>query len=192
MGIKSMAGAKKKGYYTGWGKLKQEKNLKAAFDAFAKDQKRLDLYVESVSQYQAAIQLLLENADFDGRDVATRTVILGRTEEIGKVVTVGVGELSPHARGAAESHSIFRAVVVEAGNDPGITIVRVPYPRISGCYFLERTPGKNDDMFQGDGKNEFNADTNGLSVLFLGSVKDGAPLAPFRDKFLQFEKTHLK
>ncbi len=192
MGIKSMAGAKKKGYYTGWGKLKQEKNLKAAFDAFAKDQKRLDLYVESVSQYQAAIQLLLENADFDGRDVATRTVILGRTEEIGKVVTVGVGELSPHARGAAESHSIFRAVVVEAGNDPGITIVRVPYPRISGCYFLERTPGKNDDMFLGDGKNEFNADTNGLSVLFLGSVKDGAPLAPFRDKFLQFEKTHLK
>lgn len=191
-GVMSMAEAKKKGYYTGFGKLKQEKNLKEAFSTLSKDQKSLDLYVESASQYQAAIQLLMENADFEGRDAVTRTVILGRTEEIGKVVTVGIGELSPHARGAAESHSIFRAVVVEAGNDPGITIARVPYPRISGCYFLERTPGKNDGMFLGDGENEFNADTHGLPVLFLGSVKSGTPLAPFRDKLLQFEKTHLK
>lgn len=191
MGIKSMAEAKKKGYYMGWGKPIQEKNLKKAFSTLSKDQKKLDLYVESASQYQAAIQLLLENADFEGRDAATRTVILGRTEAIGKVVTVKPGELSPYARGPAESHSIFRAVVVEAGNDPGITIVRVPYSRINGCYFLERTPGRNDNMFLDDSENEFNADTQGLSALFLGKVQHGASLAPFRDKFLQFEKKHL-
>lgn len=191
-GINSLAEAKKKEFYTGWGESIQEKNFKDAFNELSKDQKRLDLYVESVSQYQAAVQLLLENADFEGKDAATRTVILGRTEEFGKVLTVGAGDLSQHARGAAESHAIFSTVVVKAAGNAGITMTRVPYSRISASYFMERTPGKNDPLFLGDGENEFNADTQGLDVLYLGRVTSGAPLAPFRDKFLQFEKKRVK
>jgi hypothetical protein len=185
MGISDVKQAKKAGYYMGESLSKQKTSIKKAFDYLKKNPSSFDKNYESYIQYKSAIQLILENTTFEGRDEASRSVILGRTEEVGKVVTVAVGELSPHARGAAESHFVWRTVSVKGD---GLTAVRVPYSRINGMFFLERHPGGDDGCFLGDGENEFNADTRGLPALYLGKVRSGLSFSQFRDDFLKFEK----
>lgn len=139
--------------------------------------------------YKACVQVLLETTDFDGKDAATGTVILGRTEQesVMKMNWMRKGRFGTMMRSGAESHSIFATVCIHGADQ--LTLARVPYSRISGMYFIDRDKlGKG--LFLGDKENEFNCDIcNGeLEVYYAGTVTAGESLAPYRKKFLAAEK----
>ena len=140
-----------------------------AREYYEKHPQQLRRDLQSVAQYKAAVQLLLENAEFEGNDPKTRSTILFRTEKKDVVGNVKIGELCKHNIGPAESFSVFRTVRI-FGADRG-TIARVPWSRINASYFLERTPGDCDDLFAGDHENEFNVDAVGLERVYTGVVK---------------------
>lgn len=135
---------------------------------YEKHPQQLRRDLQSVAQYKAAVQLLLENAEFEGNDPKTRTTILFRTEAKDVVGNVKPGETCKNGIGPAESFSVFRTVCVFSA-DRG-TIARVPWSRINASYFMERTPGLRDDLFAGDHENEFNVDAVGLGRVYVGTV----------------------
>ena len=141
--------------------------------------KQLGKDLETVAQYKAAVQLLIENANFSGNDHATRTVKLFRTEGDGVVnPATKPGTKLNHAIGPTESFSVFKTVVV-AGSDNG-TIAAIPYSRINATYFMERIPGKPKKwLFLGDDENEFNVDAIGIERVATGKVWRGQSCAKF-------------
>lgn len=166
-GITDQKDAEKLGYYIGIENHPDTpgnhyKTIRDAFDFFAKNPMEKEKYLSACAKYQSAIPLIWENSDFPGNDQQSRNVVLMRTENksiFGRKV-LKIGKLSHHT-GANESHSIFQTVRVDGSV---LTMVRVPYHRITGTYFLEGTPGKHDHCFLGDKENEFNADTHGLDI----------------------------
>lgn len=160
------------GYFIGVPGRDQARNINAAYDWAANLQSPQEFYaaLHGERKYVAAVQLALENADFIGNDRSTETLILGRTDEFGAVVdpSLNRGDVSDHKRGVNESHGQWRAIVVKGSAS---TMVRVPYPRISGLYFAERRVGDPSwGQFLGDSENEITADTHGLTAIFLGRV----------------------
>lgn len=134
------------------------------------DPKEFQTALRGERKYAAAVQLALENADFIGNDPASKTAILCRTEDFDKVVDRSLkrGDVSNHKRGVNESHSHWRAVSV-TGN--AATMIRVPYPRVSGLYFAERRAGDPaQGQFADDVENEITADTHGLTAFFMGDT----------------------
>lgn len=163
--------------------------IKDAFDFFAQNPDQKARYLSACGKYQAGISLILENCNFQGNDKATRTVVLMRTENP-SIFGGGfppIGKLSHHV-GVNESHSIFKTVRVEGSV---LTMVRVPYHRITGMYMLEQNPGAGDCGFLGDSENEFNADTHGLDIFSVRDygVSGGLDVAPFRKVFDQLENS---
>lgn len=59
--------------------------------------------MESAAQYKAAVQLLLENAQFEGNDKKLRAATLFRTEKEDVIKGTKIGELCKNTMGAAES-----------------------------------------------------------------------------------------
>lgn len=123
-----------------------------------------------MAQYKAAVQLLIENADFDGNDKSSRATKLFRTENGGVINRLPVGQGKDFPVGPTESFSVFKTVCVNGSNG---TIVNVPWSRINAVYFMERTPGGKNSLFLGDSENEANVDTIGLTKVFVGKVKYG-------------------
>ncbi len=139
--------------------------------------------------YKACVQTALENIDFEGNDRDTGTVVLVRTEKESVMRMNGMreGEFGRMVRSGAESHSIFKTVCIGGANR--LTVVRVPYSRISGMYFMARDRN-GQDLFLGDGENEFNVDINNgeLPVYYAGTVHGGMDVRPFVRKFLDAER----
>ena len=155
------------GVWYGTGDKQRESAYKGAADFYKQDPAQLDKDVETVAQYKAAVQLLLENADFNGNDKSARATKLFRTESASVVSGMTIGSGKDFAVGPAESFSVFKAVSVNGSHG---TIVNVPWSRINAAYFMERTPGRNDKLFLGEDENEFNVDAIGLRKVFVGQV----------------------
>lgn len=159
-------------YGDGPGQAGQDRtaNYKSAVNFYKQNAGQLRKDLETLAQYKAAVQLLLENADFDGNDRTARATKLFRTESDNVVKGMAVGEKRDFAVGPTESFSVFKTVCVNGGNG---TIVNVPWSRINAIYFMERTPGADDDLFLGDKENEANVDAVGLEKVFVGRVSYG-------------------
>ena len=161
----------------GW-KDSQIRHYKAAWDAWQKltDDER-ERYRKSQSAYKAAFQLFLENADFEGNNRKEGYVILFRTEDKKAIPNGGKpgDTYTPTNMGAAESFSVRRTVVVMAAHG---TIMRVPYSRILAGYFWEPHQG-HGNLFMGDSENEFNADTTGLTRVYVGPVSDNSKVSDY-------------
>lgn len=165
------------GVWYGEGKYDTEYGDAVAFYKNQKNAKQRAKDLETVAQYKAAVQLLLENADFEGNDHATRTVKLFRTEAKGVVgKSPKVGQAYDYKMGPTESYSWNETV--KAFGSYG-TIAEVPWSRINATYFMERTPGKADALFLGDGESEFNVDAIGIRRVYAGAVSGNIPVKDF-------------
>ena len=115
-----------------------------------------------------------------GNDKTARTVKLFRTESDSVVnPTTKPGTKLNHTIGPTESFSVFKTVCV-FGNDNG-TIAEIPYSRINATYFMEKTPGKYDDLFLKDDENEFNVDAIGIERIATGKVIRGQNCSQFHN-----------
>ena len=155
----------------------QAKKFDAAANFYAKNPAQLKQDLESFSQYKAAIQLILEKADFsiagkNGSDViandkGSKTLRLLRTEGP-NIIPAGTktGDEAVYDIGSNESFTI--AKVFKFKGQDGV-IVEVPFCRVNGLYCLERTPGggRYDNFFAGENENEVNAATDGLRRVFI-------------------------
>lgn len=114
-----------------------------------------EVYAKTMRAYHAFVYEIISHMEFPNRDEAKRTVHLYRTENID---VMRHNKLKPGAdgvtikRGAAESTSIFRPVQVHGTE---LTEQDVPWHRVLGVYFAERSPGANHGPFLGDNENEF-------------------------------------
>lgn len=119
----------------------------------------------------------LPHIDTSINDKNARTVKLLRTKAkgvIGKTLKKGVAY--DYSMGPTESYSWNRTVLVYGQN---ATIADVPWSRVNAAYFMERTPGKDDRLFLGEGESEFNVDGIGLRRVFAGKVKPRQLAQPF-------------
>ena len=165
------------GVWYGEGKYDAEYGSAVAFYKNKNNVNQLRKDLETVAQYKAAVQLLLENADFEGNDRTARTVKLFRTEAKGVVGKAPkVGQAYDYKMGPTESYSWNETV--KAFGSYG-TIAEVPWSRINATYFMERTPGKADNLFLGDGESEFNVDAIGIRRVYAGAVSRNIPVKDF-------------
>jgi hypothetical protein len=185
LGIKAKD-AEKSGYFVGKGSLKENFMQAAAYYRAKPEELARD--TETLMRYQGALQLMLENTDLPYVDRESRTILLGRIEKK-DVVKGRPGTETTHKRGVNESHGMFHTVVVEGDQ---LTVVRVPFDRVSGCYLAERNPGSDTCGFLYDRENEMTADTRGLRVLHVGEVDADVNLKPYFDKFIEWEKKGYK
>lgn len=129
-----------------------------------------DTAVKTFRMYHAAVQELLETADFENRDDASKTIRVYRTENptaVGKLYKLKDGEYRQDSipRGASESTSIFMPKTIH-GSFKYTTVQHVPYSRVLGVYFLERNPGAPlQGCFLGANENEFVCDLRGIPLV---------------------------
>lgn len=172
-------------YFTGISDY-QTKNWADAKKYYEDHPDELARDTETYLRYQSAVQIALENTNFEGKDPATRSILLGRTEDDNVMANSKVGHEMQAKHGVNESHGIFQTVVVEGSN---LTVTRVPYSRISGIYFAERKPGTNRAGFCGNDENEFTADTSGLKTMYVKEhVGSGENMKPYRETYIKWEK----
>lgn len=132
---------------------------------------------KSYALFKAATQLMLENTDFETRDMATRTVRILRTSEKD---TLGLkpGDIGEYAdEGAHESYGLLHSVEVYCRH---AYIRDVPFSRVSSVYFAT-TPVDPDRLYLGDDENEIGANGVGLPAYYVGDIKTsnnvtGAPV----------------
>lgn len=200
------------GYYCSYNKDDTHDHRKAYKEAFEHYKGHPDLFkqqCEAVEQFDAAVQLMLENVQLDNVDPVTRTVILGRTEKTKYFKSTPDSNDMPnevertyHHTGVCESHSRFQYTCVEGY---GLTVVRVPFSRIHGLWIMQggkvESNGYKEEaggQFLDSGENENIADTHGLIIIFMKDLepehgygpgkKKEWDAKPFVDKFLQWEK----
>lgn len=87
-----------------------------------------------------------------------------------------MGQAYDYKMGPTESYSWNETV--KAFGSYG-TIAAVPWSRINATYFMERTPGKADALFLGDGESEFNVDGIGIRRVYAGAVSSNTPVKNF-------------
>ena len=180
--------AEKNGYHAngpGWGEA--IKTYRANPEMLARD-------TATYLHYQGAMQLMLENTNMPYIDRKSRTILLGRTEadDVASLYNFKPWQEAKHNRGINESHGMFRTVYVKGGN---LTVARVPFSRISGCFMAEKViDGRvvESTGFLRDGENEMTADTRGLRVLHCEKVAPHKDMKPYYDKFLEWERNGYK
>lgn len=150
---------------------------------------------KAANQYDAAIQLILENVEMENVDPKTRTFILFRREGYGVVRdesgnTPMPGERTFHRTGVCESHFRVRPISFK----DYATAVRVPFSRVHGLWLIERAlvdagvfKPKHKTQFAGRHENESVADTHGLVIIYGG---DGADIPTSRYHLEQYEHDH--
>ena len=114
-----------------------------------------ETYAKTMRAYHAFVYEVVSHMEFPNRDEASRTVHVYRTENIQVMRENGLkpgAESVTMKRGAAESASIFRPVQIYGTE---VTEQDVPWHRVLGVYFTERSPGSNHGPFLGDNENEF-------------------------------------
>lgn len=142
---------------------------------------------KSYALFKAATQLVLENTDFETRDLASRTVRLLRTSEKD---TLGLkpGDIGEYAdEGAHESFGVLHSVEVHCEH---AYIRDVPFSRISSIYFTT-TPVDPHRLYLGDNENEAGANVVGLPAFYLGNVRNsnnitGKPI-PYGTRIRDFD-----
>ena len=150
---------------------------------------------KAANQYDAAIQLILENVEMENVDPKTRTFILFRREGYGVVRdesgnTPMPGERTFHKTGVCESHSRVRPIKFK----DYATAVRVPFSRVHGLWIIERAfieagvfEPKHKTQFAGESENESVADSHGLVIVYGG---DGADIPTSLHHLVQYEHDH--
>ena len=126
-----------------------------------------DRYEKTWPVLHAFIQELLGKMQFEGNDPAARLLRVIRTETAAKAVPFKAGKKGLYKRGVNESGSIFAPVF--SGTR---TLTAVPHTRVTGIYFMERTPGTGQYFFYGDSENEVTYMGHGLETLNLGKNPD--------------------
>ncbi len=173
---------KKKAPGVFFGIRNQATHLNQAIKYYTANPAALTADRETFAQYKAAIQLVLENADFrisapggqevSANDPVSRTIRLLRTENRGIIpANTKTGDDAHYDIGANESFTL--ATVYKYKGVDGV-IVAVPYSRVNGLWCLERTPGHPlQGFFAGDHENEVNAATDGLRRVFIENPPSG-------------------
>ena len=175
------------GYYTGEGIIDNNFDKVIEYYQNRKNKGILERNSESILKYDAFLQLMFENANIQGYDKVSGTMILVRTENEDilcdrnglslkdKGNKLKFGELTYHNRGVCESHSHIKQFCFK-GNI--LTVIRVPLSRISGVWFMERRKygnkymvKKSKKMFAAQNQNEIIANTNGLPVVCVGMAE---------------------
>lgn len=133
-----------------------------------------DKFTRSFEILHAFVQELLGRIEFQGNDRNARLLRILRTESNIHAVPFAPGTTGVYKRGVNESGSIFAPVF--GGTR---TVTAVPHTRVTGIYFLERTPGNRHTFFLVDSENEvtyiaynlktYNAGVNGNLNLSPGT-----------------------
>ena len=179
----------KKRYYMSENRSEFQTVLRA-FEYYKNNPDELERDTQTYLRYQSGVVVALENCAFPGNDIANRSVLLARTENKNIVGNSKIGGEWLAKKGVNESHAVFRTVRVF---NTELTVMRVPYSRISGIYLAEGDPGKPySDAFHSDSENEFTADTSGLKTLYIGSVFSGQDLEKYRQQYIQWEQNGYK
>lgn len=144
-------------------------------------------YADTFAIWHAFNYSLLEQVNFsDHVNRAGRYIEVGRTESNSVIYhTSGLkrGQRGvTMQRGACESGSIFQTVTV-AGSE--LTLQKVPWHRVMGMYFYERTPGSDSHSFYGDGENEIVFIPEGLEFDYFGRVGPREDMDPYWQWFRQ-------
>lgn len=154
---------------------------KSIAEDYQKNPDKMSADIKSLSAWKSASTLIMENADFAGNDRKKRTVFVVRTEGLDQVKGLKVGEISKaYSMGPEESFSVFKSVTPEAGTH--VTLREVPYSRVSGIYFMSKTPG-GDDLFHGDYENEIGIDATGIPVMYAGDLGRGVTVIDHKAAF---------
>lgn len=127
------------------------------------DEKLMDAFVT----WHALTGELLRTYPAPYIDKGRRVVRLYRTNPADALPKgAKAGDVVPMSKqGAAESHSIFRPTQVF---EKHLVEQAVPFHRVLGTYWTERSPGSRSSAFLGDGENELVADAGGIPGRFLG------------------------
>ena len=154
-------------------------NFEKKFDEARKNIQEFNGHYQAVNQYDAAIQIILENVEMKNVDKKTRTYIICRTESDilqsspGVVALPNPGERTYHKTGVCESHVRVKKFSFKGHNT---TVVRVPFSRVHGIWPIERgkvqfgkyKPG-NHEQYLGYNENESGADSHGLPIIYVGT-----------------------
>lgn len=168
------------------------------FDAARKNLQQFNSYYQAVNQYDAAVQLILENVELKNVDPKTRTYVICRTESDGILQSspgvVGLpnpGERTYHKTGVCESHVRVKAFAFRGHNT---TVVRVPFSRVHGLWMIERgkvSLGKyhpeQHAQYLGANENETGADTHGLPIVYVGT---DSPVSESHKALAQWERNN--
>ena len=137
-----------------------------------------DKFDRTFEIYHAFVQEVLGSMNFTGNDQQARLVRVLRTEQTTSAVPFRKGTGGVYKRGVNESGSLFAPVF--SGTR---TVTAVPHTRITGIYFMERTPGggPSSSLFYGDHENEVTFMSWGLKAKNLGSTAGDVNLSPGHD-----------
>lgn len=133
-----------------------------------------EIYLKTVQMYQSFVQQYLRRIEFRGNDRARKMIKLMRTNDAAALRMNGfkqTGQVGSMREGAMESSSIWKEVQL----NPELTITEVPHHRILASYFTERSPGRGNDMFLGDGENEFLAMLSDLKTIWQRTSRYASP-----------------
>lgn len=145
-----------------------------AYKQTAKNERSYDVTFKAL---HAFTQEMLWKMDFPNKnDDGTVTVFRTEDDIIQKAYGVKPGDKGvTMPRGAMDSTSIFGAVYIGTGE---LTRQRIPFHRVMGTYFMERTPGYGDGMFLGDSENEFVAILGDLPFDYVATDRGHTVLIP--------------
>jgi hypothetical protein len=137
-----------------------------------------DKFDRTLEIYHAFVQEILGSMHFTGNDQQARLVRVLRTEQTTSAVPFRKGTSGVYKRGVNESGSLFAPIF--SGTR---TVTAVPHTRITGIYFMERTPGggQSSSLFYGDHENEVTFMSWGLKAKNLGSTAGDVNLSPGND-----------
>lgn len=126
-------------------------------------------YNESLTAWHAFNYEFLRTTDFPRNSLKQGVVKLMRTEnlDVMQFHTMAVGDTKVMTRGAAESFSIWKQVVVKGRE---MTEQELPHQRVFGTYFFERKPGSRVSPFFGDNENEFVGMAEGVEAKYTRRV----------------------
>lgn len=117
--------------------------------------------------FHAGVQEILQRVKFTGNDQAAGLLRVLRTETNTSAVPFKKGSIGDYKRGVNESGSIFAPA--RSGTR---TVTIVPHARVTGLYFLERSPGSRQTFFLTDGENEITYIAAGFKAKNLGVMGD--------------------
>jgi 8-oxo-dGTP pyrophosphatase MutT (NUDIX family) len=130
------------------------------------------MWAEARMAQHALTYEIVRRMEFEGNDVAGGTVRVARTEssDVMRIHKMKKGDRKVMTRGALESYSISRTVVVKGSQ---LTVQEIPHTRVFGVYFQERTAGSNHSAFMGDTENEFVCMAEGVEADYIGTTGRG-------------------
>lgn len=180
------------GYYCGAEPTDENyKYFNQAFDKLRDNPQEAESMCNAISQYDAVMQLILENVLLENADPVSRTFIVCRNEDAGIICdengdpSVAVGERTYHKTGACDSHYHI-ASTFYLGEDA--TAMAVPFSRFHGLWCIQRGKSSfgsyqplNGGQYDHDDENEASVDSHGLPKIFTGGQSSGSEKPSFQE-----------